>query len=212
MAAFRPQDDEALAALPLPLRSVGIECDVPVDHLPDASDRVFGRRHVESDGRASSRTQFGLVDVGQIACGAGRMSPLIFIQEESQRATVFLCQSGQPLYQEARLRIPLQPGAILVNPNDGGQLRSHYSSNVFFQVQRQTLQRTILAMSGIQLDRVLEDPCVWGCDAARTGRKLFDLFGFLDQVLARGRSLPSALGLDDQIYRVLALLILPRDG
>jgi AraC-like DNA-binding protein len=212
MASFAQNPDERLAALPLPLRSLGIDCDVTIDHLPTASDRVFGPRQVFSDQQASSRTQFALVDVGQIACVCGRTSPIVSIQEQPERATLFLCYAGQPHYREGRLHLPLRPGSILVNPNHGGQYRSRFSTNLCFRVQRQTLQRTILAMSGLRIDSVLVEPEVWGLDAARTGTKLFDLFGFIDQLLARDRNLPTALGLDDQIHRILALLILTREG
>lgn len=212
MTVSSSQHDEHLAALPLPLRSVGIESDLGIEHLPAAVDRVFGHRHVESDGRPCSRTQFAVIDVGEIACAVGRTSPLISIQEQPQRASIFLCYAGQPRYIESRRCSPLQPRTILVNPNHGGQYRSGYSANVCFQVQRPVLQRTILAMGGVPVERVLEDPCIWGCDPLCTGSKLFDLFGFIDQLLAHDRSLPSALGLDDQIYRMLALSILMRDG
>ena len=212
MASFAQNPDERLAALTLPLRSLGIDCDVTIDHLPTASDRVFGPRQVFSDQQASSRTQFALVDVGQIACVCGRTSPIVSIQEQPERATLFLCYAGQPHYREGRLHLPLRPGSILVNPNHGGQYRSRFSTNLCFRVQRQTLQRTILAMSGLRIDSVLVEPEVWGLDAARTGTKLFDLFGFIDQLLARDRNLPTALGLDDQIHRILALLILTREG
>lgn len=212
MASFAQNPDERLAALPLPLRSVGIECDVGIEHLPQAADRVLGPTSLRSDRRPVSRTQFAVIDVGAISCGVGRTSPVISVQKLPQQASIFLCFAGLPHYREGNRRWLLPPGSILANPNTGGQYRSDYSASLCFQAQRQTLQRTILAMSGLRIDPVLVEPEVWGLDAARTGGKLFDLFGFIDQLLARDRNLPTALGLDDQIHRILALLILTREG
>lgn len=208
MLIHQKEDDEQLSRLPLPMRSIGIENDVNTEHLPRASDKVFGERQIRADRRDYSRTQFSVLEVGGICCAVGRTSPLIYTQESRERATIFICHSGVPRYAEAKVLFPLAKGMMLVNPNNGGSFATHYSSGIYFQITRQSLARTIKAMSGVTLPSVLETPDVFSGKEQRFARVISHLFSYIDTLVSEERSLPVAMGLDEQVYRTIGGLIL----
>ena len=200
--------DPQLSALPLPMKNVGIAHDVTIEHLPHASDRVFGSRRVEGELRSGSRTQFSVIEAGAMACAVGRTSPVISVQHQQNWATFVLCCAGHPIYREERLHLRLQPGSLLAMPNRGGAFQSGYCAGVFFRVSRPELLRTIRAMHGVEVEALLAQPCVWEAGGVGGAGRLFRLFACIDRLLATDPSLPAALDFDDQIHRLLASLVL----
>lgn len=102
--------------------------------------------------------------------------------------------------------MPFGTGTLLVNPNTGGWFRSGYSSLICFQADRTRLDRTAFLLHRASVQTLVDRPLL-GDAASPATRPLFSLFAFVDSLIAVDRRLPPQLGLDEQIYRLLATLM-----
>ena len=208
MAMMPSEAQERLIALPLPLRSVGIEIETSPDRLATMGQPALGQYEAWADCPREERlTQFSIIRLGEIVAITGRTTPMAMALETPGRTNVSCCYAGSWTYKEGAKTTVIHPGEVLCEPSIGGQAEVDFSSGILFQIDNNRLMHTLETMTGAQAKPPLELSL-----AIRKSQGLFSLFQFLDCMLAQDRHLGSMLGIDEQIYRLLALAYLEREG
>jgi len=218
--AAAPSPDERLVHLPLPLRSVGVEQRFhPADLMGEG--RVFGPG-------VSRSTRFGvdpcvecaLIPLGAITLLSGRTTPVSASETAASDAaptsSLTFCVQGAPSYSEGAFRLALQPGDTLLLPRNGGTIHTGYLASLNLGVDHQALGRTLRVMLGdeprIDLSQPLRLPGSGWVEGEGLAAPLRHFFSYLDGLLRGGRHLGPALGLDEQLLRVIALALLHCHG
>ena len=219
MAQPTPPKDEQLAALPFPLQNTkDIFSLDPVD-MANEIDNVFSRgNHGNQPTVKNPYADFAFANLGEMTMVASRLTPSIIIEEEdSECSTLAACTAGDVhTYRDGSYIRSINPGEIFLNPRNGGRADTGYLSGLYCQIEHKRLQRTIRALSGIQVDKELGNPWLLG-PGCHNGRKatagpFLAFFSYIDNLLAENIHLPEALGLSEQIYRLLALALLQSIG
>jgi AraC-like DNA-binding protein len=108
------------------------------------------------------------------------------------------------------------PGDIMLNPRDGGMIETGELAGLFCQIEHSRLQRTIDTLGGATAQVAIA--CSWILQpGGRSGshadsRPLQTWATLIDQLLSQSDHLSPALGLDDQLYRLLAHALLQASG
>lgn len=207
---------ERFASLPLPLRSIGAECSQRPNALM-GEGKVFGAGSCSSEFRSlEPRVDFSLIELGGMTILAGKTTPLACREEGRGISSVIVCYQGSPTYKEGSSSLRLQKGGILMNPRQGAEIRTGFLSSFNFPIEHQRMQRTLRVMQGedskIDLDQaILLDP---GESEPREKppSPLSSFFAYLDALLQENRYMSMGLGLDEQIYRLLAFSLLQLNG
>lgn len=215
MASFAQNPDERLAALPLPLRSVGI--DQILDPCQTMDGRLFGVGECRSRGPTSlSRVECSLLDFGGLPLLAGRVTPVDVWGLGSGSFSTTVCFGGHLHYGDSGRNIDISQGDVFLNPRMGERLRLDCVSSVNFPIEHRRLQRTLRGMQAGDVSLDLERPYLFSPQEPRSGVGgpvgLFAFFAYVDSLLLEGSQLPAALALDDQIHRLLALSFLRCTG
>jgi len=119
-------------------------------------------------------------------------------------------------YQKDKSIQHIEPGSIHVCQRIGGVAHIGFFSGIICEIDRLRLERTMRAM-GIeeftwnpQRSYVLREGYTQrGCN---TQRHLWSLINFVDELLGESRYLATGLGLDEQVYRLLALSLFQEEG
>ena len=105
---------------------------------------------------------------------------------------------------------------MLLNPRTGGRISTGYLASVNFPISHARLDRTLSAMqTGAfrpELDRSHLLPAAGASRGASPSGLLFSFLAFVDQLLAEGPELDAALGLDEQLHRLVAYSMLRLSG
>jgi AraC-like DNA-binding protein len=102
-----------------------------------------------------------------------------------------------------------------MNPRQGGIVSTGYLSSINFPIEHGRLRRTIRAMKGTPDQLNLNQPLLMGapCGAASPcDGGLFAFFSFLEMLLQQSRWIGNSLGLDEQLYRLVALALFQSQG
>lgn len=109
-------------------------------------------------------------------------------------------------------RQDLTPGFIHLNPRQGEIVQVGYLSALMCQIEHARLRRTLRCIGGDAVVVDLEDSWLLGAASPHAGgpasRLLFAFFAYIDDLIGGDPLLPPALGLDEQLYRLLALSLL----
>lgn len=175
--------------------------------------RLFGEGDVRSLYQtAKPRVECSVLEFGAMPLLAGRTTPVDAWEQGRGAFSVTLCFSGGPRYRDGCSSVAVSPGDVLLLPRTGGRFSTGYLSSVNFPIEHARLARTLGAMQAGGYRPAREQPHLLSAVAA--GRAaghtalLFGFLGFVDQLLAESRELGAALGLDEQIYRLVALSLL----
>ncbi len=201
---------DALAALPLPLRTLGVEIESDACTYAEQSNSAMGERLVVP--LVQDRlflAQFALVDLGGLVIHSGRIAPLISRQELNEAITLVASFSGTYTYRHGSTIRDTRAGDVLLTRNDGGLYHCNYCSGICLTIDSSLLQRTI--------GELLDEDCGRDIPALIELKKadsktLFSLFTHVDQLLLQERWLPKALGLSSQLYRYLAVALIQQSG
>ncbi|MEB3271515.1 MAG: helix-turn-helix transcriptional regulator [Synechococcus sp.] len=210
------QHKQLFADLSLPLRSVGVDCVSRPDALM-GEGKVFGAGACSSEVRSlQPRVEFSLLDLGGMPLLAGRTTPVAAREQGRGISSVTVCHQGSPRYLESGYSVRLQPGGILMLPRNGGEIRTGFLASLNFPIEHRRLGRTLRAMqaedAGLDLDQpLLLHPGIAGTSELAPSPVLA-FFSYLDSLLQESRYVGTALGLDEQIYRLVALSLLQRKG
>ncbi|MFM7549553.1 MAG: helix-turn-helix transcriptional regulator [Cyanobacteriota bacterium] len=206
-----PKQDARLAQLPLPLRSIGAEVTIPAGETM-GEGKIFGGGTIATEHRsATPMIEGAFLDLGGLPILSGRTTPHHAWEWDTGRTSVTMCYSGAPHYTDGATSIQVRPGDILAVPLNGGQISTGYLASINFPVEHSRLRRTMRAMHcagiGNYLEQALAISAGRESSDSASGKMLFALFNFIDLLLQESRHLGKAMGLDEQIYRTLALVV-----
>lgn len=201
---------DALAALPMPLRALGVEIESDACTYAEQSNTALGERLIvplvpERDFLA----QYALLDLGGLVINSGRISPMISRQEPNPNAVLLLNYGGRCVYRHGDTTRASHHGDVLLTTNEGGVYHCHYGSGICLTIDTARLQQaskdllddsnSLIIPALITLKR---------CDSF----SLFRFFAHVDELLIQERWLPRALGLGSQLYRYLAVALIQQNG
>ena len=112
--------------------------------------------------------------------------------------------------------VEMEPGGIYLAPETGGRISRGYFSGIIWDIEQKRLLRTIRSMKitlgdfNEQEQQTLERGCTE--NASKNKSPFFALIKFIDQLLVESVYLPESLGLDEQVYRLLALSLNNKEG
>ena len=201
---------DALAALPLPLRALGIEIESGASSYAEQSNTALGERLIVP--LVPERTflaQFALLDLGGLVINSGRVSPMISRQELNHDALLVVNYGGSCSYLHGRTKLESHGGDVLLTSNEGGAYHCQHCSGICLTINRALLLQTTNDLldgtdnqSAPALMRLGEGSSL----------VLFRFFEHVNQLLLQERWLPKALGLGSQLYRYLAVALLQQSG
>ena len=167
--AFGPDHPvEELEALPLPLPRIGADFRVKPGELM-GQGRVFGAGPCRSDFLSRVPVVEGsVIRLGDIPVLSGRTTPLVAWEEGEGISSVTVCHAGRPLYREGSMALPVPPGAILLNPRQGGCISTGLLASINFPIEHRRLARVLRAMGAGDLSLDLQRPYVLGVLTAAT--------------------------------------------
>lgn len=128
----------SLQSLPLPLNSVGIDCDVTADQLAEAVREPMGTHMTWGlDGDHQCRTQYSFVDLGGVALMIGRTSPVActYSLDDSQ-ILVGVNYAGRSSFRDGLSLTSIDTRQILAYPGTHGRLSTHYCAGINFRLDR----------------------------------------------------------------------------
>ncbi|MEB3165322.1 MAG: AraC family transcriptional regulator [Cyanobacteriota bacterium] len=216
MANLPKQSTEKLSSLALPLTNVGAEFTISAQDLMDKGI-IFGNGKALTEHQdISPRIEGAIIHLGGLSVLSGRTTPIQVWEEESGASTITMCYAGAPCYQDSDGRLEVEPGDILIVPRNGGRISTGYLSSINLPIDHQRLHRTMRAMQCdsdcIDLGRALVLAGSHRCQQAAATGGLFSFFSWVDSLLSEDRHIAIALGLDEQIYRLLALALMRSSG
>jgi hypothetical protein len=213
---LKQQSDVKLASLLLPMRSLGANLEVTPDAVM-GEGKTFGAGGFKSQSMSHApRIECSLIDLGKVPILSGRTTPIHAWEQDNGLSSITMCYAGSPRYQDANDQLQAKPGDILVVPRNGGRISTGYLASINFPIEHQRLIRTLRAMQGeddwLHLGRALI--ISGGVDNQQVAAKgaLFGFFSFVDTLLREDRHLGTALGLDEQVYRLFAYALMRSSG
>ena len=219
MTSINPPIDERLAALPFPIQNAKEIFSLdPVD-MANEIDSVFSKgRHGNQPTVKNPYADFAFANLGEMTMVASRLTPSIIIEEENDGcSTLAVCTSGDVhTYRDEAYIQHIQPGDIFLNPRSGGRADTGYISGIYCQIEHKRLQRTARILSGIEIEKKLGIPWLFGSsshnESDATAAPFTAFFSYVDNLLGESIYLPDALGLSEQIYRLLAFSLMQSTG
>ena len=202
--------EEKLAQVPLPLKNIEPTSIVENKDFAKASKEAISAKYSQSrDRRTRGLTCTDEFHVGDLLIVSGKTTPMEGVNEKNNNFALQLCAYGSIEYRKEDVQLIASQGSILANPNNGAAFATTYYSGISLQLNRSRLEDAIVAVSGmksvVNLDRAFATGVISQVATHRPSTALFKLFDYIDTLLLEDQSLPGILGLDDQIYRTMAL-------
>jgi hypothetical protein len=212
------QSEDRFASLPFPLGSPGTFQSLDPTTLFNQGKDFFGSGfHSSKKEGIRPQADASAIQVGEVKLLATRTTPCISIEEGVGFSTLSMSYAGDTHeYKDGRIIQTIEPGDIHLSPRTGGIANVGYFSGIICQIDHTRLKRTIRALKGEDKMVDLEKPYVFqrkkaDQEGAASGH-LWSYLSYVDQVLSESEYLTAALGLDEQIYRLLALSVLEAEG
>ena len=215
--ASDPRDlDKSLKELQVPLRSIGVSHAVDPNETR-GENKTFGEGgHVAVPSSNKSVIECSFVNLGSVTILSGRVTPLVAWEKGTGWSSITMCYTGSPRYQDEDIDAKIYPGEILAVPRNGGRISTGYLSSINFPINQRRMSRTMRAMQCTDNSGMLQNGITFqhsDRDASKHRQKLmFDFFAYLDSLLAESKYIGKALGLDEQVYRLMALAIDAKAG
>lgn len=216
MAILRNERDERLASLPFPLRhATKVQSADPTEMLN--SDLIGNGFRGNNSSVMRPSSDFAHGTIGQIRMLATRTTPCTSIAEKAQYITLAMLYAGDRYRYDIDKSIQyIEPGGIHICQRSGGVAHIGYFSGIICEIDQLRLERTARTMGGeaiqwnAQKSYVLEHRQT--NDPENNPKRLWSLFAFIDQLLGENAYIAAGLGLDEQIYRTLALSLFEKEG
>ena len=139
----------------------------------------------------------------------GKTTPMVARMGETPEISVILAYQGRIEHRQGSSRCEARDGALLAMPNDGGTLHMGALSALAFNLKEQRLKDTIRVLCGSTNLFSLDEPLAVATHVQDQttiyAKVLFNLLEQIDLMLLEDPTLPAALGLDDQVHRLIAL-------
>lgn len=178
-----------------------------------------GIHHVKrSESRSSQqKTEIASLQLGGLQLLALRTTPCVTTDEGRGFSTLAMMRGGDKCrYKEGMLAQEMTPGDILLKPRNGELVKVGHFSGFLCDIEHKRLSRTIHSMQGGSSEWNAGRSCLMrgvgsNGDCANKGY-LWLLFSFIDKLLGESTYLAAGLGLDEQIYRMLAMALFQEEG
>lgn len=206
---------EQFQALELPLKNLkqrnqarGVS-EALADALPVVRTRTQHGSEKGWDGQIHIET----FSLGAMLCICAKTTPMIAVKEVTDLKTVVIQYKGRTHYREEGKQASAPAGCVLVHNNQDGIIHVEGGCAITFEIEPGRLKKTCFAMGGNYKRALgwLEMECI-GSDRIMGSQRWFSLFGYVDMLLGESQLMPSAMGIDDQIYRLLVWHYLTKDG
>ena len=205
-----------LDTLPFPLNNAGslVSAD-PTDML---NLDLIGKGHSANQSSViRPSADFALARIGEIEMVATRTTPCLSVAEDERHITLAMLHAGDRYrYEKERSVQHIEPGSIHLCQRTGGAAHIGYFSGIICEIDRLRLERTMSTMGAEEFKWNPQGSYVLrerhpqkGCN---TQLHLWSLISFVDELLGESTYLATGLGLDEQIYRLLALSLFQEEG
>ncbi len=208
--------DKRLNALPFPLKNAGnFRSADPTDMLN--LDLIGKGRSANNSSVIQPSADYTLAKIGEIKIVATRTTPCTSVAEDEQKITLAMLYAGEKYrYQKESSIQHIEPGSIHLCQRTGGIAHIGFFSGIICEIDHLRLDRTMRAMGverftwNPQRSYVLRERCPKrSCEIQR---HLWSLISFVDELLGESTYLATGLGLDEQVYRLLALSLFQEEG
>lgn len=216
MASNLRNKDESLEKLQIPLSSLGITCAIDASETM-GEGKTFGPGSCTSVPKSKkSVVECSFVNLGSITILSGRTTPVHAREHDTGRSSITLCYAGSPDYRDDETNTKIYPGEILAVPRNGGRISTGYLASINFPVDHGRISRTMRAMQCLDNSRMLQQGLAFQhtntCPEKSRVKLVFEFFAYLNSLLTESKYIGKALCLDEQVYRLLALLIDAKAG
>ena len=212
-------EDARFGSLPFPIRNTGGLIAADPETVMRQGTEFFGSgNHANRGYGIVPQAEACAVETGRVAILAVRSTPCLS-REEGNGSTSTLAMpyaGGVSRFRDSITDSAIFPGDIFLNPRNGGSVSTGCFSGLIMAIQHGQLERTMKAMSGNASLPEMGVPVVMkGEDNSKFAGihgRFWSLFQFIDQLLDESGCLPMRMGLDEQIYRLLAIALFERSG
>jgi AraC-like DNA-binding protein len=216
VGAVQQEQGANLDFLPFPLRNTGrLHSADPTEML---NLDLIGKGHRANQSSViRPSADFALARIGEIEMVATRTTPCISVAEDARHITLAMLYAGDRFrYQKESSVQHIEPGNMHLCQRTGGTADIGFFSGIICEIDRFRLERTMRAMgveefrwneqrSYVLRERGAQKDC-------NTQRHIWSLISFVDELLGESKYLATGLGLDEQIYRLLALSLFQEEG
>ena len=212
-------EDARFDSLPFPIRNSGRLISSDPETLMRQGSEFFGSgNHANRAQKITPQAEMQVIRAGRVQILAVRSTPCLAKEEgDGSASTLAIPYAGSnSRFKDWRTESVICPGDIFLNPRNGGTVSTGYFSGLITTIEHHQLERTMKAMGGnaslprMGLSVVLKDEDK-DKSAGNDGR-FWSFFRYMDQLLQESEHLPLGMGLDEQIYRLLAIALFERSG
>lgn len=212
-------NDSRYDSLPFPIRNGGRSIEADPETLMKQGTEFFGSgNHANRRARITPKAEMWIVSTGKLQFLCFKSTPCITREEGSGDSSTLAMPyaGGIHRFRDGTRIDEIAPGDIHLNPRNGGTVTVGYFSGLIARIEHRQLKRTMLAMSGSQHAPVLDRSLVIRGETTNVSSggsgKLWSFIQYVDNLLKEDEYLPAALGLDEQVYRLLAIVLLEKLG
>lgn len=211
--------DERFQSLPFPIRNAGELILADPQSLIRRGTEFFGAgHHANAAVKITPQAEMQVVRSGRVSILAVRSTPCITKEEGDGRASTLAMPFGGGVhaFREGGARDLIAPGDIHLNPRNGGSVTVGYFSGLIAMIEHKQLERTMRVIGGgdswpkLGVSVVLKAES--GKKSAGLRGRFWSFMGYLDQLLGEAEFLPTAMGLDEQLYRLIAIALFEESG
>lgn len=209
MASITPREaQQQLLAIPRPLRNGPSSGVRSIADLCQASQQGMGCLKLHSFTEdVTGSCEIDSLMLGNLRIGFGRSTPMRSTIKIQPSITCLIHYTGTTIVELDRKSHQLDPYQSIFHTNQAGVQHFCGGSGISFQLEHQHLLRTIHAVSGRD-DLRLPAAGVLAQLSEQLSGCFIALFQLVDQLLRDDPRLPLALGLDEQLHRLLAFRLL----
>lgn len=210
----RESSDLHFLGLPMPIDGLAIKQEVKATELVDHCPIVIEASASLSGGRqGADKAQFSMIEIGQISLCVGRTTPVDLLLGPCDAFHAQVCYAGSAMVCSGQQQINVASRQAIVMPNGGCQLVLEHYAGIATLLDGRRLQRTLRVMAGSDRSVVQLEPRLLANGDGRDASAsiLMSLFSHIGEVVQENPYLADGLGLDDQLYRTFALVLLDHD-
>lgn len=202
--------DEVYDSLVLPMRSIDSLVESNGEEVLQDESEILGGIVFRRVGAGACKRASGLLRVGDTEMIVGKSTPVQSTNvSERFRSLVIMPFIGGFTQSSGCQQIEVGPGDICIDLNNFGTMSWTFASFLFIAIDAKRLQATLRAICGGETFHLAEGSIVGRRDVTR---RLWSVVNFIDKLHGEHPHLPTALGLDDQFMRLLALVLLESAG
>jgi AraC-like DNA-binding protein len=216
-APSKPQDARC-SSLPFPLKNVERIFTLDPAEMPTKVNGpcgmvyLFNKRSIQHP-----QAEAASIKIGNLASVALRTTPYTARHVDKGFSTLAIVLSGDVnIYTEESNACQFSPGDIHLNPRNGGTIEGGHFSGFLCQIDHRKLKIAITGLKGDEIPIDLEQSHLFRTSRKKirvySNRRLFGFYHYIDQLLGESDYFAAGLGLDEQLYRLLALSLIESVG